>query len=62
MSMTLYEARKIAHDKTPKHAPATYDLAAHLLLKAGEPGLRQLCEIKACIERGDIAGAARIGN
>lgn len=52
MAMTTDEARRIALDSCHKHATVTLDCAAMVLEREGELALRQLAEIKACLQRG----------
>ena len=62
MSMTLDEARRIALDSADTHATVTLDCAAMVLRRDGEPALRQLADIKACLQRGHFSVAMVIGN
>ena len=62
MSMSIDEAKRIALDKCDSHATVTLDCAAMVLERDGEPALRQLAEIKACLQRGHNVVAQGIGN
>ena len=60
MSMLKSEAVSIALDRSDKHAAVTFYLAAAVL--NDEPAMRQLCEIKAALTRGELEVASRVGN
>ena len=62
MSMSLDDARRIALDTADTHATVTLDCAAMVLRRENEHALRQLADIKACLQRGHFSVAMIIGN
>ena len=54
IDMDLNEARKLALADRKGVSSARYDRAIALLADAGEGALRQLCHIKACVNRMEI--------